>query len=76
MITLFKQEPVSGKRVYRVEPLNSEKGISASLRSNKSNSEYVVCLCLTEKTKKTTFKSYGAALEQLRKYRALYKKLK
>lgn len=77
MINLFKQEkPKKAQRVYRVENLNSSKGISSSMRVSKDQKEYVVCLVLVDKTIKTAFKSERSALDQLRKYRQLYKQKK
>ena len=75
-MSLFKQERPKARRVYRVENLNSKMGISSSMRVSKDQREYVVCLCLTDRTIKTEFKSEGSALDQLRKYRELYKQKK
>lgn len=63
------------KRVYSVENLNPEKGISTSLRYLNAEKKYAVCLCLASKTIKTVFPSERMAVEQMGKYRALYKKL-
>ena len=76
MNSLFKQEKPKATRVYRVENLNSEKGITSSMKVSKDQREYVVCLCLTDRTIKTAFKSEVSALDQLRKYRQLYKQKK
>ena len=76
MNSLFKQEKPKATRVYRVENLNSDKGITSSMKVSKDQREYVVCLCLTDRTIKTAFKSEVSALDQLRKYRQLYKQKK
>ena len=73
---LFKQQKPKAQRVYRVENLNPNAGISSSMRVSKDQREYVVCLCLADRTIKTAFKSKTSALEQLRKYRQLYKQKK
>lgn len=74
MITLNKEIP--SKKVYRVESLNPEKGISTSLRINPAEKEYVVCLCLTHKIVQTSFPTEQAAYTQMKKYRQLYKQIK
>ena len=70
---LFKETAKKARRVFRVENLNSEKGISSSLQVSKNQKKYTVCLCLVDKTIKTTFPSEFSALGQLAKYRQLYK---
>ena len=72
---LFKNQKPKAVRAYRVENLNPSKGVFMSYRVSRDQREHVVCLCLTNKTVKTTFHSEFSALEQLRKYRALYKEL-
>lgn len=75
---LFKSEkrrPRKGQRSYKVESLNSSKGIFSSLKV-KSNGKCVVCLCLPAKTIKTLFPSEPSALLQMSKYRQLYKERK
>ena len=72
-MNLFKQEKPKAVRAYRVENLNPNKGISVTMRASSDQRQYTVCLCLTNKTVKTTFPSETSAMEQLRKYRALYK---
>lgn len=62
------------KRVFMAESLNSEKNISMILR-NTQKEKYAVCLCLTGKMVKTVFPNIGGALNQMVKYRSLYKKL-
>ena len=74
MKSLFKSQKPKAVRAYRVENLNSENGISASMRVN--DREYVVCLCLPTKTVKTVFHNEFSALEQLDKYKSLYKAVK
>lgn len=77
MINLFKNEkPKRATRVARVESLNPEKGISQSMRASKDQREYVVCLCLVDKTIKTTFLNKWSALDQMKKNRQLYKEIK
>ena len=73
-MSLFKQDkPKKAVRVARVEILNSEKGITQSMSVSQDQKEYIVCLCLSYKTVKTTFLSEFSALDQMRKNRALYK---
>ena len=72
MTSLFKK-PKKAVRVAKVENLNPEKGITQSMRVSKDQREYVVCLCLSNRTVKTTFLSEFSALDQMRKNRALYK---
>ena len=74
-MSLFKQAKPKAVRAYRVENLNPQKGISATMRASKDQRQYVVCLCMENKTVRTSFPSEFGALEQLRKYRALYKSL-
>lgn len=74
MISLFKQErPKNAQRVCRVENLNPQKGISASYRVSRDQRKHIVVLCLADKTVKTVFPSELSALDQLGKYRQLYK---
>lgn len=76
MKNLFKDErPKNAQRVCRVENLNPSKGIFASYRVSKDNKEHTVVLCLAHKTVKTTFLSSKGALDQLCKYRQLYKEI-
>ena len=63
------------KRVFRAESLNSEKSISTTMRSENGD-KYAVCLCLQNKMVKTVFPTIDSALNQMMKYRALYKKIK
>jgi hypothetical protein len=73
-MSLFKQgKPKKAVRVAKVETLNQEKGITQSMRVSKDQREYVVCLCISNRTVKTTFLNEFSALEQLRKNRDLYK---
>lgn len=74
-MNLFK---FNGKatRVCMVENLNPTKGAFSMMRVSKDQKKYVVCLCLAARTVKTTFKSESSALEQMKKYRQLYKELK
>lgn len=61
---------------YRVENLNSEKGILSAMRVDEKNRKYVVVLCLPNTIKQTTFPSRGMALDQMQKYRELYHQIK
>ena len=74
-MSLFKKGG-RATRVCRVETLNPGKGISTMMRVSKDQREYVVCLCLTNRTKKTTFHSEAGALDQMQKYRMLYEEKK
>ena len=62
------------KRVFVAESMNPEKSISMTLR-NAESTKYAVCLCLTNRMVKTVFPNIGGALNQMIKYRSLYKKL-
>lgn len=75
MINLFSF-PKKAVRAYRVENLNPSKGISSSMRVSKDQKKYTVCLCLANRTVKTVFTSEFSALEQMKKYRSLYKEIK
>lgn len=76
MIGLTKREKTRrDERVYRVENLNPDKNIFCSLSISKDKKRSTVCLCLAEKTVKTTFPSVSQGYEQLAKYRSLYKKI-
>ena len=73
-MNLFKNEkPEKAQRVCRVENLNPSKGITASYRVSPDQRKHTVVLCLADKTVKTTFPSEFLALDQLGKYRQLYK---
>ena len=75
-MSLFKSnKPKKAVRAYRAECLSSSEGISTSMSVSKDQKKYTVCLCLTDKTIKTTFPNEFSALEQLRKYRSLYKEI-
>ena len=77
MNSLFKQEkPEHAQRVCRVENLNPEKGITASYRVSQDQRKHTVVLCLSDKTVKTTFHNEWSALDQLNKYKQLYKQKK
>ena len=76
MNNLFKQEkPAKAQRVCRVENLNSQKGITASYRVSKDQRKHTVVLCLADKTVKTTFLNEWSDLDQLKKYKQLYKEI-
>ena len=76
-MNLFKQgRPKRALRVFRVENLNPEKGITQLMKVSKDQRDYVVCLCLADKTVKTTFHSELCALDQMQKNRELYKEKK
>lgn len=70
---LFKEERPKAQRVCRVENLNPSKGITASYRVSRDQRQHTVVLCLADKTVKTTFTSEWSALDQLDKYKQLYK---
>jgi hypothetical protein len=73
---LFKKErPKNVQRVCRVENLNPNKGITASYRVSKDQRRHTVVLCLADKTVKTTFLNEWSALDQLKKYKKLYKEI-
>ena len=73
---LFKEEkPRKAQRVCRVENLNPSKGIIASYRVSKDQRKHTVVLCLVDKTVKTTFSNEWSALDQLKKYKQLYKEI-
>ena len=72
---LFNSVPKKAVRVSRVENLNPSKGISSSMRVSKDQKKYTVCLCLANRTIKTVFQSEFGALEQMKKYRSLYKEI-
>lgn len=74
MKSLFRR-PRWAKRLYTVENLNPSKGISSSMRLLEKTQEYKVCLFLPEKTTENTYPDRASALEQMRKYRALYKQI-
>lgn len=77
MKQLFKSErPARAYRAYRVENINPEKGITASMRTSKDRKDFVVCLCLPTKTVLTTVHSEALALHELKRYKELYKPLK
>lgn len=77
MINLFKnEEPKKARRVYRVENLNSDKGISSSMKVAEDGHRYTVCLCMPHKVVYTTFLNEFSALEQMKKYKKQYKSLK
>lgn len=76
MISLFKQERPKAQRVCRVENLNPGKGIIASYRVSKDQRQHTVVLCLADKTVKTTFPNEWSALDQMSKYKQLYKEIK
>lgn len=74
---LFKSErPKNVQRVCRVENLNPSKNITASYMVSRDQRKHTVVLCLTDRTIKTTFPSEFSALDQLNKYKALYKQKK
>lgn len=74
---LFKEEkPRKAQRVCRVENLNPQKGITASYRVSRDRRQHTVVLCLADKTVKTTFPSEFMALDQMDKYKQLYKEIK
>lgn len=75
-MSLFKNRPRKIRMAYRVENLNSEKNISSTIKVDDERREYVVCLCIANTMTKTVFPSYQDALDQMCKYRKLYKEKK
>ena len=73
MKQLFKQATPKAKRVYKVESLNKDLGITSSMRLSEDGRKYVTVLCLPNVTRKTVFLSECQALHEMRRYRALYK---
>ena len=73
---LFQKKAPKGKRVYRVESLNREKGISSVMRLSEDGKRYVTILCLPHKTKYTVWLDEEQAKNEMAKYRALYKEIK
>ena len=63
-------------RICRVENLNSVKGILSYMIESKDMKEYHTCLCVPGRHVSTKFPTKSAALEQLDKYRKLYKEIK
>lgn len=73
-MNLFKTS--KAKETYKVECLNAQKGITSSLRICDEQRKHVVCLCIQGKTKVTNFLNKFSAIEQMKKYRQLYKEKK
>lgn len=76
MNNLFQKRPVNAQRVCKVENLNPSQGITSSYRMSRDQKRHTVVLCLADKTVKTTFQSQHSALDQMKKYRMLYKEKK
>lgn len=78
MINLFKDEaPKRAERVCRVENLNPQKQIIASMIVASDRKKYSTCLLLSgNRAVKTTFNSKADAEEQMLKYKKLYSVLK
>lgn len=78
MINLFKDEaPKRAERVCRVENLNPQKQIIASMIVASDRKKYSTCLLLSgNRAVKTTFNSRADAEEQMLKYKELYSILK
>ena len=75
-MSLFKQDkPKGAQRIYRVENLNKEQGITMSYNVSKDQRKHTVCLCLANRTVRTTFPSEFSAFGQMKKYRSLYKEI-
>lgn len=75
MNNLFKK-PEKAQRVARAEVLDASRGIFMSMTRSADQKDYNVVLCLANETKKTTFHCEAIALDQMRKYRELYKEIK
>jgi hypothetical protein len=73
MKQLFSQQALKAKRVYRVESLNKDLGITSSMRVSDDGKKYVTVLCLPNVTHKTVFLNENQALHEMRRYRALYR---
>lgn len=73
MKQLFSQQAPKAKRVYRVENLNKDLGITSSMRVSDDGKKYVTVLCLPNVTRKTVFLNENQVLHEMRRYRALYK---
>ena len=75
-MSLFKNEkPLRAERVCKVETLNPEEGITSMMKVSQDNKDYVTVLCLANKTMKTVFHSEFSALNEMARYRKLYKKI-
>ena len=75
MFNLFNnQKPSKAERIYRVENLNPEKGISSAMHVCKDG-KFKTILCLAHKTKVTVFPTEELALLEMKKYKAMYKSL-
>lgn len=67
----FKKQSRKAKLAYSVENLNPEKGIFSSMKEKEG--KFITCLCITGKAVYTTFYDEVGAIEQMQKYRSLYK---
>lgn len=78
MINLFKDEaPKRAERVCRVENLNPQKQIIASMIVASDRKKYSTCLLLSgNRAVKNTFNSRADAEEQMLRYKELYSILK
>lgn len=70
------RRPENAYRAYRVENINPERGISASLRVSADRKDFTVCLFLPTKTTSTKMHNENAALRELKRYKELYKPLR
>lgn len=68
-------KPKKAERQYKVESLNPDRNIFTSMSVSKDRKNYVTCLCIGNRVVKNTFHCEALALEQMKKYKALYKKL-
>ena len=75
-MSLFKNEkPLRAERVCKVENLNPEEGITSMMKVSQDKKDYVTVLCLANKTEKMVFHSEFSALNEMARYRKLYKKI-
>ena len=72
----LSRKPKKASRVYKVETINAEKGITATFRKDKDKTEYVVCLFMDCRTVKTVFPNEFSALNEMKRYKELYKPAK
>lgn len=73
MLHYKEHKPAKAKRIYKVENLNPQKGISASMKADEQKREYIVCLCLSNRVVQTSFPTEHGAIREIKRYRALYK---
>lgn len=72
----LSSKPKKASRVYKVENIDAEKGITATFRKEKDKPEYVVCLFMDCRTVKTVFPNELSAINEIKRYKELYKPIK